>query len=112
MSNQPPINKKRSGKVVACEWQGEKFNSFTFEYNWKDKEGNWKNSKSIPVFALQDLVGASQAMLVKSVLTPEVPKPAPTYQSEPTIPQAGPQGNQTVSDDTQTVRDDTESLPF
>jgi len=86
MSNQPPVDKKRCGKVVVCEWQGEKFNSYTFEYNWKDKEGNWQSSKSIPAFALQDLVGASQSMLVKTILSPDKPKPVSTPVYEPTIP--------------------------
>ena len=78
-----PIAKYRSGKVSVAVWQNENGKSYTFQYSYKDKQEQWKNTEFIPEYALPNLNALINALTLKAVLTPEVKKHTQTYQQEP-----------------------------
>ena len=102
-----PIAKFRSDKVSVAVWQNDNGKkSLTFQYSYKDKAEQWHNTEFIPEYALPNLSALVNALLVKAVLTPDVPKPAQAPQYEPTIPPASPQGS------SYTPSEEPNDLPF
>lgn len=98
-----PISKKGFGSVSVAIWGNEKngkpYDTFTFSQNYKDANGEWKESKSFTVKSLAELSVLVNSLLSDNIRTVGAPQP-----------QLNPQQPRNVTPDAEVG--DFDDLPF
>ena len=62
-----PVKNFRSGGVDVAKWDNEGRTSYSVQKNYKDKEGNWKQTTSFNAWDLPHLIAAFSAASVGEI---------------------------------------------